>query len=147
MDGSTVTLRRADESELSHVETLLERNGLPSQDVRSKSVEFYLGIADGESVGIVGLETDESDGLLRSLVVERSARGNGFGTALCERVEARAAANDVERLYLLTTTAADFFAGRGYVEIERDAVPDPIRETREFTDLCPATATCLKKSL
>ena len=146
MNDVRVTLRRADESDLSYVERLLSDAGLPSADVRTSPARFYLGYDGDERVGVGGLEHYGTDGLLRSVVVERSARGNGYGTALCEGLERRARADGVETLYLLTTTAAEFFAERGYEEIERSAAPSEIRETAEFDDLCPASAACLRKS-
>jgi len=132
---------------LDHVETLLERNDLPAADVRSKPDCFYVASADGDRVGAGGLERFGTNGLLRSLVVERSARGNGYGTAIREALEAEARTNGIETLYLLTTTVADFFAAAGYSRIARSAAPAPIRNTTEFADLCPASATCMRKSL
>jgi amino-acid N-acetyltransferase len=146
----TVTLQQADDSHISYIETLLEWNDLPSQDVQSKPDCFYIGYDgdDGDDpIGIGGIEVYETDGLLRSIVIEQSSRGDGFGTALCNALEECAATDDVETLYLLTTTAADFFAHRGYVEIERTAVPSAIQQTTEFDDLCPTTANCMQKSL
>lgn len=147
MRDATVTLERADPRALSYVERLLEATDLPSADVRSKPECFYVARHGSERVGIGGLEHYGPDGLLRSVVIERSKRGRGFGAALCDALEETAAAAGVETLYLLTTTAESFFADRGYVECERAAVPDSIRETTEFADLCPATAACLRKRL
>lgn len=147
MNGATLTLRRADDDSLSYVESLLDENGLPSRDVRSKPDCFYVGYADGDAVGVGGVEAYGPDALLRSVVVAESKRGEGFGTALCDALEAEARAEGVETLFLLTTTASDFFADRGYAEIERTDAPDAVRETTEFDDLCPATASCMRKSL
>jgi amino-acid N-acetyltransferase len=147
MNTANVTLRRADEETLGYVEDLLMRNDLPAEDVRENPGAFYVARAGDDRVGVGGIEQYGSDGLLRSVVVEESARGEGVGTELCATLEAVAREAGVERLYLLTTTAAGFFAGRGYAEIERDAAPDPIRDTTEFAELCPASATCLRKSL
>ncbi|MFC6823854.1 arsenic resistance N-acetyltransferase ArsN2 [Halopelagius fulvigenes] len=146
MQGPTVTLRGAADS-LSYVETLLEANGLPSRDVRSKPDCFYVGYADGDALGVGGVETYENSGLLRSVAVEESARGEGYGTALCDALEAEARDAGVGTLYLLTTTAAVFFAGRGYEELERADAPAEIRRTTEFEELCPASAVCMRKSL
>lgn len=147
MTGATLTLRRADEGALSYVETLLAENDLPSADVRTSPARFYVGYDGDDRVGIGGIERYGTDGLLRSVVIERSARGNGYGTALCDALERRARADGLETLYLLTTTAAGFFAGRGYEELERADAPAAIRETTEFDELCPASATCLRTSL
>lgn len=147
MDETTLDLRRADGEGLLYVERLLERNGLPTEDVRSKPGCFYV-VYDGEDrVGIGGLETDAPVGLLRSVVVARSVRGRGYGTRLCETLEGEARSAGVETLYLLTTTASGFFSGLGYAEIDRADAPESVRRTTQFDDLCPTTATCMKKSL
>jgi len=141
------TLQEADDGSIGYVERLLERADLPTADVRSGPGTFYVGRHGGSRVGVGGLERDGSNALLRSVAVEPSVRGRGFGTALCDRLERKARSGDVETVYLLTTTATDFFASRGYVEVEREAAPAAIRETTEFTELCPSTATCMEKSL
>jgi len=141
------TLQQADEGSIDYVERLLERADLPTADVRSGHGRFYVGRHGGARVGVGGLEIYGSDALLRSVAVEPSVRGRGFGTALCERLERKARSGDVETLYLLTRTAADFFASQGYVETEREATPPEIRETTEFAELCPSSATCLEKEL
>lgn len=147
MSGTTVTLRRATENDLSYVESLLESNDLPTRDVRSKPDCFFVGYDGDTPVGVGGIEVYDSVGLLRSVAVERSARGRGVGTAICEALESRARSRGVESLYLLTTTAAEFFADRGYEERERSDAPETIRRTDEFDELCPVSATCMSKSL
>ena len=148
MTGTVVTLRQADEEgDIAYVESLLERNDLPSADVRSKPDCFYVGY-DGETrVGVGGIERYGTAGLLRSLAVERSMRGDGVGASLCAALEAEARNVGVETLFLLTTTASGLFADRGYAEIERADAPDAVQRTAEFTDLCPETAACMRKSL
>lgn len=148
MSGATLTLREADDDgSLSYVESMLDETGLPSRDVRSKPDCFYVGYADGDAVAVGGIEAYGTAGLLRSVAVDDSKRGEGFGTAMCDALEAEARAAGVETLYLLTTTAAEFFADRGYEERERSDAPDSIRETTEFDDICPATAVCMRKPL
>ena len=147
MSGATLTLEPADGDTLAYVESLLETNGLPSSDVRSKPECFYVAHDGNGRVGVGGIEVRGSTGLLRSVVVEPSARGEGLGTALCERLEAAARDEGVETLYLLTTTASGFFADRGYAEIERTEAPEAIRGTTEFADLCPEEAVCMRKRL
>jgi len=53
----------------------------------------------------------------------------------------------VRRLYLLTTSAADFFARLGYKRLERDGAPAAIRTTSEFATLCPAGSVFMVKEL
>jgi len=141
------TLREADDGSIAYVERLLQRVDLPTADVRSDPGTFYVGRHGGARVGVGGLERYGSNALLRSVAVEPSVRGRGFGTALCDRLEQKARSGDVETLCLLTTTASEFFAGNGYVEVEREVAPAAIRETGEFAELCPNSATCMEKSL
>ena len=147
MSGEPVGLEPVDESDLPYVETLLAENDLPCRDVRSKRDSFSVAVCGDERVGVGGVEVYGTDGLLRSIVVERSARDDGVGSAICTALERRASTAGVDALYLLTTTAAGFFARQGYDEIERADAPGAIRETAQFSDLCPATATCMRKSV
>ena len=146
MRSEGVTLRAADADALPYVERLLERHGLPTADIRDAG-DFYIAISDDQRVGIGGLEQYGTDALLRSLVVEQSVRGSGIGSAVCAALEDTARHEGVETCYILTTTAADFFAARGYEEIERARVPTAIAETTEFSDLCPSAAVCMTKDL
>jgi amino-acid N-acetyltransferase len=81
------------------------------------------------------------------VAVEESERGLGVGTAICGVLESRARDAGIDRLFLLTTTAAAFFADRGYRELPREAAPAAIRETTEFDSLCPDSAVSLARSL
>lgn len=145
MSETPVQLLPADEADLEEVIALLRANDLPTADVSAKADSLYAATADGEFVGAGGLEVHGAYGLLRSVVVAEPERGNGYGTAICDALERLALENGVERLYLLTTTATEFFRRRGYEPTDREAVPPSIRRTREFDDLCPSTATCLRK--
>lgn len=147
MTDAVVTLREADRAGLEYVRRLLSRNDLPAADVRASPGEFYVAHADGDRVGVGGLEVYGSVALLRSVVVEDVARGAGYGTAICDALEAEARAAGVAAVYLLTTTAADFFGARGYAVTDRESVPSAIADTSEFADLCPESATCMRKSL
>lgn len=143
----TVTLRKAVDADMDYVQSLLEANALPVADVREQAGCFFIATvgdgADEQAVGCGGLEIYGPHGLLRSIVVEESVRGEGYGHALCDELEARAQESGVEELYLLTTTAASFFGARGYEKVDRTDVPERIRRTTEFADLCPGSATCL----
>jgi len=147
MSTPSITIERADRAALVRLEELLSANGLPSGDVRTAPGQFFLARDGTGLVGAGGVETYGSDGLLRSVVVAESNRGEGYGTALCDALEDYARSQGVGTLYLLTTTAAAFFRERGYEEISRAAVPPCIQGTAEFADLCPSSATCMRKRL
>lgn len=147
MTRRSVRLESAAADGLDDVRRLLRANDLPAADVGENADSIYRAIDDGDLVGVGGVEQYGSVGLLRSVAVTEPHRGEGYGTAICDALEAQARANGVETLFLLTTTAAAFFDERGYEPTERTAVPESIRQTSEFTDLCPETATCLRKDL
>jgi GNAT superfamily N-acetyltransferase len=56
---------------------------------------------------------------LAGLVVDRNHRNKGIGRALVAAVEAHAASIGVERLYLYTWEARDFYTGLGWVVVEQ----------------------------
>lgn len=134
---------------LAYVEGLLADAGLPTDDVRDKPECFSVALAadgaDNERVGCGGIEADGEVGLLRSVVVEPDRRGEGYGAALCAALERRARAEGIDSLYLLTTTAAEFFDAQGYERIERPAAPAAMQETTQFAELCPDSAVCMRK--
>ena len=134
---------------LSAVARLLEASALPSVDLTEGHLEHFFAAsgAGGVLVGLVGVEIYGREGLLRSLVVAAEQRGQGVGSLLVTHAENYAAARDVRRLYLLTTTAQEFFASRGYVSLDRQAAPPVIRATREFSDICPASSAFMMKVL
>lgn len=147
MTDSPLTIRKAGSGDVDRIESLLKTNDLPYQDVRAKPECFFFGFSDAEFVGIGGVEIHGSNGLLRSIVVKESARGRGFGTAMCSELENYATNNGVDTLYLLTTTAPEFFRTRGYRSADRGEVPRAIGRTAEFEYLCPSSAVCLRKDL
>lgn len=147
MIDASISLRRAEEDTIDHVERLLTAHDLPIEDIHSKAECFFLATTDAGIVGIGGIERFGSNGLLRSVVIEEPYRNRGYGTVLCDALEERARADGVTTLYLLTTTAEQFFRRCGYEAITRDEVPERIGETEEFADLCPASATCMAKDI
>ena len=62
-------------------------------------------------------------------------------------LESSARQSGVSDLYLLTLTAQEFFAKRGYHVIARKDVPATIQASAEFMSLCPASAACMWKRL
>lgn len=127
---------------------LLESCGLPTSDLSEEHLKHFtiLGQA-GRMAGCIGMEVSGQDALLRSLAVDTMMRGEGYGGRLLQLMEERARDEGIQRLYLLTTSAADFFERQGYAHIDRASAPESIRNTAQFTGICPANAICLYKSL
>ena len=142
-----LTFRQATPGTIDRVVDLLRANELPHADVPAKADRFWLGYTGEKLVAVGGLEQRGPHGLLRSVAVKETERGQGYGKALCGALEDRAAGNGVRSLYLLTTTAAPFFRVIGYRTVPRETAPDAIRATTEFADYCPDSATCMRKDL
>jgi amino-acid N-acetyltransferase len=134
--------------DLPALKTLLDSSGLPSSDITEAQLKNFIILGQsGRVAGSIGMEAHGEDALLRSLAVETMMRGEGYGQRLLELMEERAREEGVQRLYLLTTSADNFFAYKGYERVERDSVPESIRNTTQFSGMCPASAICLSKSL
>ena len=130
------------------VRDLLAASGLPDSDIGPHLLRFILAKTDkDEIVGVVGLEIAEDCALLRSLAVKSEYRSIGLGEKLCAQLENQAKSAGFNTLYLMTTTATEYFERRGYIRVDRSAVPPGIRDTRQFTELCPSSAVVMKKSL
>jgi amino-acid N-acetyltransferase len=95
----------------------------------------------------VGLELFGTVALLRSLAVVSSRRRAGLGSKLVAHAEEYARNKGIKTLYLLTNTAESFFKHRGYQSTARDDAPVAIRQTREFSELCPVSSAFMVKHL
>jgi len=125
----------------------LSRAGLPSQDVAQPDKLFWRFTEDDVPVGFGGLEVHGEDALIRSIVTLPLLRERGVGRAIVATLEREAALHRCRTAYLLTTSAAPFFAQLGYAPCERERVPAVIRATDEFSKLCGDSATVLVKNL
>jgi amino-acid N-acetyltransferase len=132
----------------SQVKRLLAESGLPSSDLSSRHLEHFWGYGPAEAPkGIIGLEIYGDVALLRSLAVAADSRGHGYGQALVAQAERYAQSEGVSKVYLLTTTAENFFARLGYTKTDRESAPASIRHAKEFSDLCPSSSVFMVKEL
>jgi amino-acid N-acetyltransferase len=129
------------------VRELLERCGLPVNDLDASPVDFLVMREAGQVVGVVGLQSADGAGLLRSLAVLPTLHGQGRGAALVAAAERLAERRGMDDLYLLTTTVPAFFALHDYLRVRRESVPPAIQQTKQFAALCPSTAACMHKRL
>ena len=130
------------------IKSLLEDCGLPSDDISASHLENFFVIKDsGQIVGSIGLEKCGEFGLLRSLALSESVRGQGIGTQLVVHIEKYARSQKINSIYLLTTSADQFFTRLGYQTIGREYAPESVQETTEFQSICPASAICMCKQL
>ena len=140
-------LRPATIADLRDIQDLLTDALLPVDGVAGSLPTFVVAEHDGKLVGAAGLELCGEDALLRSVVVAPEWRSRGLGRELMDRVIAEGKARRLRALYLLTTTAEQFFPAFGFERTTRDRVPDGVRATAEFETACPASATFMRKML
>lgn len=125
---------------------LLKKNNLPTEDITSGTQLFVVEEGD-EVVATVAVEYDYNDALLRSLSVSEEKRKSGIGAELVSFIEDYVQKQGVQNIFLLTTTAADFFSKRGYKIIDRSNVPDFIKNTKEYSVICALSSALMKKKL
>src|SRR5688572_8581041 len=143
MRVSDVELRPATGADESVLRSLLSAAGLPVADLDATRQLFIVATAGGQVEGCVGLELHGAAALLRSLAVREQRRGAGVGNALLARARALAVAQRAETLFLLTTSADQFFARRGFITVDRSTVPADVAGSAQFAGLCPTSATCM----
>ena len=142
-----IIYRNAVANDLPAVESLLEESGLPTAGVHDCIESFIVAECDDALVGTIGLESHDPHALLRSLAVPAKWRGKGIGNSLVTKLLSDAERRGVERVFLLTTSAAEYFPAFGFAEIPRSHAPAELMKSEEFQGACPATATLMEKRI
>ena len=138
-------LRIANARHLEAAKRVLEACGLSALGLDEQYADGYIVAEhEGAVVGLAGVERHGAHGLLRSVAVMPEWQGAGVGAALTHDRIDWARQRGLESIYLLTTTAAEFFARHGFEVTARDAAPAEIRASKEFSEMCPSTAVCMK---
>ena len=143
----SIALKRAEtQTERQEVMDLLQQQKLPVSDIKEDTLLYIL--LDGEKpVGTAGLDIFDDCSLLRSISVTGEVRGKGYGRVLNEQIEKFAKDSGISCMYLITHTAKDFFDRQGYCVIDRTTAPNAIKQTDQFTGLCPSSAVVMKKMI
>ena len=126
---------------------MLAAEGLPTEDLGSAANQFYAWEEEGQVLGYAGIERHGPAALLRSVVVAPERRRSGLGRRLVEAALDRAASLGHGEVYLLTATTPAFFERLGFERIARETVPPALAATAEFSELCPASAVCMRRRL
>lgn len=150
--SETIIVRDARQSDWPDIRQLLDGAGLCVADLSPDQLVDFLvaerpGTGRSETLGIIGLQRFDQTALLRSLVVNEAERRSGLGRRLVSAVEANACCAGVRDLWLLTIDAERYFESLGYKLMSRESAPDSIRNTQEFSGLCPDGAYLMRKVL
>jgi N-acetylglutamate synthase-like GNAT family acetyltransferase len=147
MTANGLLIAPAETSDLVTIKKMLDAASLPVAGVDEHVATFLVARESGQLVGAIGLELYGETALLRSAVVVPERRNSGIGSMLCDGLIRQARDRGVRKLVLLTNTAKDYFARKGFRTIDRAEVQGPVTTSVEFTDACPSHAYCMELDL
>jgi N-acetylglutamate synthase-like GNAT family acetyltransferase len=140
-------IRPAAIGDLGRVKGLLLECDLPVDGLDQQFGEAYcVAEHDGQIIGAGGIEVYGSHGLLRSVAVLPTWRGKSIGHKLIIDRLAWAESRGLTHVFLLTTTAAQYFERFGFRSLDRGAVPPEIKKSSEFSSICPESAIVMVRS-
>ena len=148
MTGSNdIRIDRATGADAGAMLALMERAHLPTDGLASHLDAAFVARDGDVVVGSAAIELYADGGLLRSVAVDPGHRGTGLGGRLTAAAIEEAQRLQLPALYLLTTTAEEFFPRFGFEQITRDEVPDSVKQSIEFREACCASAVVMLKRL
>ncbi len=139
-----VEIRPAGLHELPELIELLQHSGLPVAGVEAHLTNYLVATKEGRMVGMVGLEIYGDVGLLRSLAVVPTEKRTGVGKELVVAILAKAEQTKLTAVFLLTTTAEEYFPRFGFRRIARGDLDERLEESEELRGACPDTAVCMR---
>lgn len=143
--ATTTSIGPACGGDLDGIKRLLVASLLPSRDVGGASQRFIVASEGGRLLGCAGLQVEGQDGLVRSMAVHWTRRNAGLGSRLHRRLLFEAVLAGVRTLYVVTTTAEDFFAGHGFRKVAAKEVPPGLQASEEYTAFVPGGGTVMAR--
>jgi N-acetylglutamate synthase-like GNAT family acetyltransferase len=145
--GSMTAYRAATKSDVQRIKLFLKENEL-SVDGVDEWVEHFLILTnqEGKWIGVAGFELYGDSCLLRSVAVDQSFRGRGFGKGLVDAVLVNANRKGASKSYLLTADAEIYFNKMGFEIIRREDVEEAVLASAEFKiNACERCTVMLKR--
>jgi amino-acid N-acetyltransferase len=140
-------IERAAPDDFGAITALLEASHLPLDGLREHLATALVARQHGTIVGSAALEVYSDGALLRSVAVSPGQQGSGLGRALIGAAIRMAEDLRVPAIYLLTTTADQYFPRFDFERIDRADVPSNVQASVEFTSACPSSAVVMRKRL
>jgi nucleoside-diphosphate-sugar epimerase/N-acetylglutamate synthase-like GNAT family acetyltransferase len=147
MTDSRNGIRPASARDLPDIIRLLEESKLARAGLEAHVATTLVARRNARIVGCAAVEVYGASGLLRSVAVDEARRSEGLGHQLTQAALDLARARGLTTVYLLTTTAAEFFPRFGFREVARDEVDPAVQHSVEFTKACPASAVAMRADL
>lgn len=149
VSAAAIAIRPAESRDRPAIAELLSANKLVPLDETAQFGPQYAVAVDGDGmvVGVAGYERYGYDILLRSVAVAEPRRSSGIGARLTADRLAHAKARGCGAAYLLTDTARGYWERQGFSKIDRQAAPEPVTRSQEWSAACPSSATAMFRSL
>ena len=143
----TINLKPAETVQLEEIQKLLKNSGLPFEDINNHLNNFLCMMNNEEIIAVGGMEIYDDVSLLRSLAVTEGKRNEGLGQLIYFALIEHAKTKNIKSIYLLTETAEKFFIKNGFTKVERNIIPETIKNTYEYKKLCAESAIVLMKNI
>ena len=129
-------IKPAETVQVEEIQNLLKNSGLPFEDINKHLKDFLCLMNNEEIIAVGGMEIYDDVALLRSLAVVEGKRNQGLGQLVYSALIEHAKSKNIKQIYLLTETAEKFFLKNGFTKVERNIIPDKIKNTHEYKVLC-----------
>jgi len=136
-------IERPSKADRVSIVALVSQAGLPIDGLAVHLDTAVVARRGDRVAACAALEIYPDGALLRSVAVAPEARGEGLGQQIVRAALDLARQKGTAAVYLLTTTAEDFFPRFGFRRVRRDDVPEGVRASIEFRSACPASATAM----
>lgn len=125
-------IRAAQTSDAPAVGAVLERCGLPTDDVFRLLEHFHVAVLEKQIVGCGAGERFGETVVIRSVAVLPEQRDQGVATHLVRAVLMRARANGARHAVLLSSSCPSYFARYGFSLIQASKLPQEVMQSSEF---------------
>jgi amino-acid N-acetyltransferase len=149
VSAAGISIRPAESGDRAAIAELLSANKLvPLDETAQFGPQYAVAVnGDGMLVGVAGYERYGTDILLRSVAVSEPWRSAGIGARLTADRLAHAKGRGCGAAYLLTDTARGYWERHGFSIIDRQAAPEAVTRSHEWSAACPVSATAMFRSL
>ena len=147
--SAAVSIRPAERGDRGAIAELLSASKLvPLEETAQFGSQYVVAISgEGKVVGVAGFERYDTDILLRSVAVSQPWRSTGIGARLTADRLAHARTQGCRAAYLLTDTARSYWERHGFSIIDRQAAPEAVTRSPEWSAACPVSATAMFRYL
>jgi len=134
---SGVTFRGAAAADVPRMTELIAAAALPAVFITEFLDGFVVAERGGEVIACGGVEHYGACAVIRSVVVDPSARGLGVGVEIAGMLMDRARAAAAQDIYLFTAEAQDFWSRLGFVDVTFEEWKEPARACWQYQFLSP----------